>query len=70
MLTSNRGPHVCARCGERVSAFAAGCALCGADLDPTRAQRQRIGPQIRGRLLSLPRLMPRILRPARGRHYP
>jgi hypothetical protein len=32
------GPHVCPRCGERVSAFAAGCALCGADLDPRRAQ--------------------------------
>src|ERR671933_2615156 len=34
-------PHVCPRCGERVSAFAAGCALCGADLDPRRAQRGR-----------------------------
>src|ERR671933_939527 len=35
------GPHVCPRCGERVSAFAAGCALCGADLDPRRAQGPR-----------------------------
>jgi predicted amidophosphoribosyltransferase len=33
------GPHVCPRCGERVSAFAAGCALCGAELDPRRGQR-------------------------------
>jgi hypothetical protein len=24
------------RCGEHVSPFAAGCALCGADLDPDR----------------------------------
>jgi hypothetical protein len=33
------GPHVCPRCGERVSAFAAGCALCGAELDPHRGRR-------------------------------
>jgi predicted amidophosphoribosyltransferase len=32
-----RGPHICPRCGERVTAFAAGCALCGTDLDPHRA---------------------------------
>ena len=31
------GPHICPGCGERVSAFAAGCALCGAQLDPKRA---------------------------------
>jgi hypothetical protein len=34
-----RGPNVCPGCGERVSAFAAGCALCGADLDPRRGRR-------------------------------
>ena len=33
-----RGPHTCPKCGERVSAFAAGCALCGAELDPTRGK--------------------------------
>jgi hypothetical protein len=33
------GPHVCPQCGERVSAFAAGCAICGAELDPSRAAR-------------------------------
>ena len=38
VLMSPRGPHVCPECGERVSAFAAGCALCGADLDPQRGQ--------------------------------
>jgi predicted amidophosphoribosyltransferase len=27
-------PHICPRCGERVTPFAAGCALCGTDLDP------------------------------------
>jgi hypothetical protein len=26
----------CPSCGERVSPFAAGCAVCGADLDPKR----------------------------------
>ncbi len=29
-------PNRCPRCRERVSPFAAGCALCGADLDPAR----------------------------------
>jgi hypothetical protein len=32
------GPHTCPNCGERVSAFADGCALCGAELDPRRGQ--------------------------------
>jgi hypothetical protein len=41
----------CPHCGERVSPFAAGCALCGASLDPRRHQRGRRGPS-----LSLPRL--------------
>jgi hypothetical protein len=26
----------CPSCGERVSPYAAGCAVCGADLDPSR----------------------------------
>ena len=26
----------CPNCGERVSPYAAGCAVCGADLDPAR----------------------------------
>jgi hypothetical protein len=34
-----------------VSAFAAGCALCGADLDPRRAQKAAtIGQRLRRRL--------------------
>jgi hypothetical protein len=31
-------PGYCPQCGERVTPFAAGCALCGADLDPKRWQ--------------------------------
>jgi hypothetical protein len=31
-------PGYCPGCGERVTPFAAGCALCGADLDPRRWQ--------------------------------
>ena len=32
-------PGYCPNCGERVTPYAAGCALCGADLDPKRWQR-------------------------------
>jgi hypothetical protein len=47
-------PGYCLHCGERVSPFAAGCALCGADLDPKRWQRpvpmrQRIALRIPAR---------------------
>ena len=31
-------PGHCPTCGERVTPFAAGCALCGAELDPRRWQ--------------------------------
>jgi predicted amidophosphoribosyltransferase len=34
-----RHPNRCPQCGEHVSPFAAGCALCGADLDPDRTRR-------------------------------
>jgi len=40
----------CPRCGERVSPFAAGCAVCGADLDTARFDR---GPGLGNRLSSL-----------------
>jgi predicted amidophosphoribosyltransferase len=33
-------PGYCPQCGERVTPYAAGCALCGADLDPRRWQRR------------------------------
>lgn len=32
-------PGYCPECGERVTPYAAGCALCGADLDPKRWQK-------------------------------
>jgi hypothetical protein len=34
-----RGISKCPQCGEPVSAFAAGCAICGADLEAARARR-------------------------------
>jgi hypothetical protein len=40
-----RGVSKCPNCGEPVSPFAAGCAICGADLEAARAQaaaRRRI----------------------------
>jgi predicted nucleic acid-binding Zn-ribbon protein len=65
---SSRGPHVCPRCGEPVSAFAAGCALCGADLDPRRAQRPQAASQrVRSAWRARPRLLPRIGLPDRRR---
>lgn len=36
-----RNANRCPSCGERVTPFAAGCALCGADLDPHRHTRSR-----------------------------
>ncbi len=35
-----RNANRCPSCGERVSPFAAGCALCGASLDPRRHDRR------------------------------
>ena len=35
----HKGPGFCPDCGDRVSPFAAGCAICGAELDPQRWQR-------------------------------
>ena len=37
----------CPDCGERVSPYAAGCAVCGADLDPNRWDT---GPTVTNRL--------------------
>jgi DNA-directed RNA polymerase subunit RPC12/RpoP len=31
----------CPRCGERVTAFAAGCSYCGAELDISRFRKRR-----------------------------
>ena len=48
MSAMSRDRTRCPNCGERVQPFAAGCAICGADLDTTRWDRgpsplQRIG---------------------------
>jgi hypothetical protein len=50
-------PGYCPQCGERVTPYAAGCALCGADLDPRRWQRpptlgQRLAARLPTRLRS------------------
>ena len=66
--TTMRHPHICPRCGEPVSAFAAGCALCGADLDPRRARRPKSAAQrLRSSWRARPRLLPRIGIPERRR---
>ena len=36
MAMTRRDRSRCPQCGERVSPLAAGCAICGADLDPKR----------------------------------
>jgi len=60
-----RSPHICPNCGERVSGFAAGCALCGAELDPRRAQGPRsISDRVRS-LLTSKRARPRSRSPVR-----
>jgi predicted amidophosphoribosyltransferase len=52
-------PGYCPQCGERVTPFAAGCALCGADLDPKRWQRP---PSLRQRVsIRLPRRVRQLL---------
>jgi hypothetical protein len=44
-------PGYCPQCGERVTPFAAGCAICGADLDPRRWQRRlTLWERLTGRL--------------------
>lgn len=61
-------PHICPRCGEPVTPFAAGCALCGADLDPRRAQRPTTaGQRVTSAWRARPRLLPRIGLPDRRR---
>lgn len=39
-------PNRCPRCRERVSPFAAGCAICGADLDPNRTSHVPLSRRI------------------------
>jgi predicted amidophosphoribosyltransferase len=39
-------PNRCPECGEHVSPYAAGCALCGADLDPNRTSHVPLSRRI------------------------
>jgi predicted amidophosphoribosyltransferase len=41
-----RPPNQCPECREHVSPFAAGCALCGADLDPDRSSHVPLARRI------------------------
>jgi predicted amidophosphoribosyltransferase len=59
-----RGPHVCPNCGERVTMFAAGCSICGAELDPRRAESPLLSRLLR-RIRPAPGRSPTIAR--RGR---
>jgi hypothetical protein len=66
-LLRRTDPNRCPGCGERVTAFAAGCAICGADLDAWRHRRQ--GPTAFGRLdsaFAAFRMGPRAWRPSPG----
>jgi predicted amidophosphoribosyltransferase len=48
-------PGRCPTCGERVTPFAAGCALCGTELDPRRWQpRPSLLRRLRGERRSPP----------------
>ena len=40
------GPSRCPECREHVSPYAAGCALCGADLDPDRSRHAPLSRRI------------------------
>jgi hypothetical protein len=39
-------PNRCPGCGEHVSPYAAGCAICGADLDPNRTSHVPLSRRI------------------------
>jgi predicted amidophosphoribosyltransferase len=61
-----RNPHICPQCGSQASAFAAGCAICGAPLDPRRAQgRGTAWQRARSAWLARPRPLARVAVPLR-----
>jgi hypothetical protein len=64
-----KNPGKCPSCGSQVSMFAAGCAICGAPLDPARGRRQSLLQRLRSAWLSRPRLIPRVPLPS-GRSRP
>jgi hypothetical protein len=56
-----RSPHICPDCGTLVSAFAAGCSICGAPLDPGRARGgPTLGQRLRSARLARRRLVPHV----------
>lgn len=62
-----KNPHICPNCGSQASAFAAGCSICGAALDPRRALRQSAWQRVRSGWLSRPRLRVGVPVPVRTR---
>jgi hypothetical protein len=54
-----RGVSRCPNCGEPVSQFAAGCAICGANLTAARLDRERRRQSMRS-IARLPGWLPRI----------
>jgi hypothetical protein len=63
MLREGTDPSRCPSCRERVTPFAAGCALCGADLDPRRWHRGPGLTQRAGSFTAALRMGPRAGRP-------
>ena len=45
-MISRPSPTRCPNCREHVTPYAAGCAICGADLDPARARHVPISRRI------------------------
>ena len=46
LLVRRPNPTRCPSCREHVSPYAAGCALCGADLDPDRTRHVPLGRRV------------------------
>lgn len=65
-LTRRADPGRCPKCAERVTPFAAGCALCGADLDPGRWDSGPTLAQRAGSLTAALRFGPTAGRPRSG----
>jgi len=60
--------NICPNCGEFVSIFAAGCAVCGTELDPQRGRRKSVGQSLRSAWATHPRL--RAGSPLKSRRHP
>jgi hypothetical protein len=60
LLSEMSAPNKCPGCGENVSMFAAGCAICGVALDPFRGQQRALPERVRSAWGSRLRLTPRL----------